>query len=602
MDYLLRYLKKLHRFAGVRLYTNFLLMTAISMTEGLAIVLIFPVMNVIGVFQADQLSVPVLSELALRVSGWPSHWIIPGCLGAYILIILLQSLLQRNQAIRNTEIIQSFMHHMRKDIYGSLLQANWSFFLRKQKSDFFHILTSELQRAGQGVFTVMRLVTSLLFMLIQVALAFWLSARLTAFILVCGLLLSLYSRRFIHKSRQLGDEATGLSQDYASGITEHFYGIKDIKTNHLEQHHMNWFDDLSKRMEQVYIAFTKVQSTSQFLYKTASAVFIALFIYLALEIFGARIGELTLVSLIFTRLWPRLSGIQGSLEQISNTLPAFATLRRLERECSAYREQGITVRKPKQKQLALTQGIQGRRLFFRYDPSLPDYTLQDIDLFIPANKMTAIVGKTGAGKSTLVDLLIGLVTPEQGEILVDGVPLTGDHLPALRNSVSYVAQDPFLFHTSIRENLLLVEPEATEEELWQALHFSAAAAFVQQLPDGLDTVIGDRGIRLSGGERQRLVLARAILRKPTILVLDEATSALDNEHEAMIQSALEQLQGRMTIVVIAHRLSTIRHADQVIVLEGGKVIQQGTYAVLSHEKKGLFHRLLDYERLASTEG
>lgn len=142
--------------------------------------------------------------------------------------------------------------------------------------------------------------------------------------------------------------------------------------------------------------------------------------------------------------------------------------------------------------------------------------------------MTAIVGQSGAGKSTLVDILMGLNRPESGEMFIDGVPLTDKNALGLRKAISFVPQDPFLFNTSIRGNLLLMAPHATEEQMWEALEFAAADRFVDCLPKGLDTPIGDRGIRLSGGERQRLVLARAILPKPSILILDEATSALDN--------------------------------------------------------------------------
>ncbi|HET7615774.1 MAG TPA: ATP-binding cassette domain-containing protein, partial [Bacillales bacterium] len=193
---------------------------------------------------------------------------------------------------------------------------------------------------------------------------------------------------------------------------------------------------------------------------------------------------------------------------------------------------------------------------------------------------------------------MGWIRQENGDVLLDGMPVSAGMRRSLRKSVSYVAQDPFLFHSSIRGNLLMVEPEAQEKDIWEALTFSRADEFVRKLPRGLDTVIGDRGVKLSGGERQRLVLARAILRKPTILVLDEATSALDSENEARIRDALERVRGRMTVIVIAHRLSTIRHADQVVVLEQGEVVQKGEFHQLADEKKGMFSHLLG-EQLAS---
>ena len=182
--------------------------------------------------------------------------------------------------------------------------------------------------------------------------------------------------------------------------------------------------------------------------------------------------------------------------------------------------------------------------------------------------------------------------PDSGEVLIDGVPLKNENLLALRKVLSYVPQDPFLFNTSIRENLILTKENATDDEIWEALTFAYAADFVKKLPNGIDTVIGDRGIKLSGGERQRIVLARAILKKPAILVLDEATSALDSESELTIQEALESLKGKMTIIVIAHRLSTIRNADQIIVLEDGQVIQQGSFKQLAQEEQKMFSKLL----------
>ncbi|MCR8631987.1 ATP-binding cassette domain-containing protein [Paenibacillus radicis (ex Xue et al. 2023)] len=158
----------------------------------------------------------------------------------------------------------------------------------------------------------------------------------------------------------------------------------------------------------------------------------------------------------------------------------------------------------------------------------------------------------------------------------------------LRGTVGYVPQDPFLFQSTIKVNFYAAAPSAKDEEMWEALRFAASDELIRQLPDGLETVIGERGVRLSGGERQRIVLARAILRKPTILILDEATSALDSDNETIVQESIERLRGSMTIIVIAHRLSTLRHADQVIVLDKGRLIQQGGYNQLSTEMDGLF--------------
>jgi ATP-binding cassette subfamily B protein len=203
--------------------------------------------------------------------------------------------------------------------------------------------------------------------------------------------------------------------------------------------------------------------------------------------------------------------------------------------------------------------------------------LRGLDLDIPAGETHAIVGATGAGKSTVVKLLLRLYEPTGGRITLDGRPLEDLTFASLRGAMGFVAQEVFLFQGTVRENLTYGRPDATDDEVVAAASLAEAHDFIEALPEGYDTVVGERGQKLSGGQRQRLTLARAILRDPPILVLDEATSAVDNETEAAIQRSLERVSADRTTIVIAHRLSTVRHADRIHVLEGGRVIEAGTH-------------------------
>ena len=211
--------------------------------------------------------------------------------------------------------------------------------------------------------------------------------------------------------------------------------------------------------------------------------------------------------------------------------------------------------------------------------------MKNLNLQIPAGKTTAIAGPSGAGKSTVADLVMGFIQPDEGEINVDGVSVSNNFIGSWRSQIGYVAQETFLFNETIRFNLLLAQPKANEKDIIDALKLAAAYEFVSKLPEGLDTFIGDRGVKLSGGERQRLALARALLRKPSLLILDEATSNLDSENEKRILKAIDDLHGEITILIIAHRLSTIKNADCIYLIDEGKILESGTWDELLKKRR-----------------
>jgi len=241
----------------------------------------------------------------------------------------------------------------------------------------------------------------------------------------------------------------------------------------------------------------------------------------------------------------------------------------------------------------LPQPVRGAVRFddvrFSYSESSNE-VLHGLSIDVPAGETHAIVGATGSGKSTVVKLLLRLYEPTGGTITVDDIPINQLTFGSLRQATGFVAQDVFLFHGTIRENLTYGRPDANDEEVRRATELAEAATFVEAMPDGYDTMVGERGQKLSGGQRQRLTIARAILRDPAILVLDEATSAVDNETEAAIQRSMDRVSAGRTSIVIAHRLSTVRHADRIHVMEAGLVIESGTHDELV-ERSGLYAAL-----------
>jgi ABC-type multidrug transport system fused ATPase/permease subunit len=222
--------------------------------------------------------------------------------------------------------------------------------------------------------------------------------------------------------------------------------------------------------------------------------------------------------------------------------------------------------------------IRYKDVSFSYAKGLP--ALRRISFDAPPGTTTALVGATGAGKSTLVNLLVRFYEFDSGEIYVDDKPIRQYDLRTLREAIGVVTQESFLFNGSIRENLLMGKPTATDVELWRAVDAANARQFIERLPDGLESVVGERGVKLSVGEKQRLSIARALLKDPPILILDEATASVDTATERLIQEALEHLMANRTSIVIAHRLSTIVHADQILVLDHGRIVERGTHEEL----------------------
>jgi ATP-binding cassette subfamily C protein len=314
---------------------------------------------------------------------------------------------------------------------------------------------------------------------------------------------------------------------------------------------------------------------------------LALTLYIARSGLGISIAQLLVLALIFNRILPQMGRLQGSLLRLVQAGPAYVDLVGVITDCEAA---GEPSQLGSRQAPPLLESVRLCGVGFAYTPGVQ--VLDGVTLTIPARRTTALVGPSGAGKTTLADTVIGLIRPDHGDVLVDGVPLLDEEIEAWRSRVALVPQDPFLFTDTIAANLRWAAPDASEDRLWAALSEAAAARFVSALPDRLNTVVGDRGARLSGGERQRIVLARALLRRPQLIVLDEPTSAMDTETEQLVRATVARLHGRHTVLLIAHRLSTVRDADQIVVLDAGRVVESGTWEQLAGRNGGRLNDLI----------
>jgi ATP-binding cassette subfamily C protein len=584
------YLNALSQYAGLRLLGALLLLGLVGVTEGIGLLMLVPFLYLVGLGPGEaspgglvQAAEQVFAALRLPLT-------LPVVLLAYVALVALRSVLVRWREVFVAEIQFGFVDHLRTRLYHAIGQASWLFLSRRKPSDFEHVLIFDIGRVGEGTTLFLNLIVSGFIALVHVAVALKLSVAMTLIALLTGAALSLVLWPQVRRARELGVKLTEANRALFGTVAGFLDGIKLAKSYGAEARHTQAFRQAVAELRGRILGFLRMNSAAQMIFQIGGAAALASLFYLAAKVVRLPAAELLVFVLVFARLLPMFSGMQRNYQGIVHMLPAYASAGTMEAECIAAAEPAPPIGAFA---LSFQKEIRLENISFCYDKKSRENTLSEISLSIPSRRTIALVGPSGAGKSTLADLLVGLLAPDQGRILVDGETLGPEQCLLWRRCVAYVPQETFLFHDTIRSNLLWARPDAGEPELWQALRLASAEEFVAALPERLETIVGERGVRLSGGERQRLALARAVLCKPSLLVLDEATSALDSEHELLIQQAIEDLHGELTIVIIAHRLSTVRHADHIVVLERGRVVETGRWEELGADVDGRFHALLE---------
>lgn len=581
------FLRSFLRHARWRMAGSAALLVAVALLEASGLLLLMPLVELLGLGEVQ--AAAGLAKVWRKV--FSGLGVTPGfelVLCSFVSLLVLQAVLRRLADHHNARIEASYTAHLRDRLYAALVNARWLAFTRLRAADLTRALTQEVDHAGFAAQQGVTLAGLVGLALVHLAVALLLSPPLTALALGCGVAVAVALRPLNRRAHEAGKVGQQCRAEMSAAIAEHLAGFKVAKSHGRGGHHLDLFRRATHAIAEHFVASRHVFSASRVFFELAGWVALMAFLYVAVA--WARLGtaQLVLMVFVFTRLLPRIGAIQSTWQHIVHYQPAFDAVEKLRAELEAAREE-LAEGAPG---LELRREVRLENVSFHYDPAGERAAVRNVSLALPARRMTALVGASGAGKSTLADLVLGLLTPTAGRVLVDGEPLDAARLAAWRNSIGYVPQEPFLFHDTIRANLLWARPGATEDELQTVLRAAAAAEFVARLPQGLDTVVGDRGVRLSGGERQRLTLARALLRRPALLLLDEATSSLDNENERFVQAAIEKLQGELTIVVIAHRLSTVRQADQVVVLADGQVVETGTPDELAGREQGVFRRLM----------
>jgi subfamily B ATP-binding cassette protein MsbA len=553
------------------------------------------------------LSVGLLLIIISRISGlfapWASKYVIDEgiakdnmTLFKYLIIgIVVSIFIQAVTSYLLTKLLsveaQRFISVLRAQVQKQLLRLPIRFFDNNKSGALVSRVMTDVEGVRNLIGTgLVQLVGGVISAIISLYFLISISGLLTVYVLLPMLLFGFVAMKAFAYIRPVFRERSKLNAEVTGRLTETLSGVRVIKGFNAEAQEIKTFEEgVDKLFNNV-----KKSLTSTSLVTSAGTLLIGLATTGAIAIGGWMIMEGRLLPGELFSFMLFVGFMIAPIVQMSNIgsqlTEAFAGLDRTEELMNMAPEDDGTVRTIEAKR------IEGDIIFnnisFAYEPGKP--VLNDISFHAPAGSVTALVGTSGSGKTTIAGLAASFISPDSGTITVDGLDLSRVSLNSYRSQLGVVLQDDFLFEGTIRQNILFPRPQASEEALQSAVRAAYVQEFTDRFENGLDTVIGERGVKLSGGQRQRIAIARAILADPRVLILDEATSNLDTESETFIQQSLRSLMQGRTTFVIAHRLSTIRQADQILVVEHGAIAERGRHEELI-AKKGRYFELYTYQ-------
>jgi ATP-binding cassette subfamily C protein len=493
---------------------------------------------------------------------------IPPTLEALMLVIFFAIILKSGLLLlakkRVGYTVAQVATDLRLELLHALLLSRWEFHLRQPVGTLANAMTTEAGRTSKAYQSGATMIIFVIQVIILVIVAFLVSWKATLVALFGGLSIFYLLRRLIDKARRAGERQTKVMKSLTGQLVDSLQSIKPLKSMALE----NLAESvLAKETNKWNKALRKQVLSKEYLRAFSEPLrfaFLLLGLYAALLLLKLPVATLMVYVFLIGRILQQLGKVQDEYQKMVTFESAYDALKNKIKEAHADRERSSGTLEPD-----LTKAIRLNHIFFAYENKR---VLDDASFIFPAGQITAIVGPSGAGKTTVADLVIGLIRPDRGQILIDDLSLEQIDMHKWRRQIGYVPQESWLLHDTVLNNVTLGDPELTEDDAAAALRSAGAWEFVKKMPQGINSIVGERGGKISGGQRQRIAIARALVHKPRLLILDEATTALDPENEMVICNALRELRGRLTILAISHQPALLEVADQAYRLHNGAAI------------------------------
>jgi ABC-type multidrug transport system fused ATPase/permease subunit len=593
---LLKYLKIYRRHLGRRMYLIFVLSGAVALTEGFGIALLLPLLKAAETGEATEEMGTAEQWLHEFLSWMGIAESIVGILAFIAIVFIGKGLLKLSQGGYKGYLQAQLLRELKSKLFDAYSGMSYRYYISQNTGHFVNVINGQVGRFFSSFASFTKFYTKIISAVTYFGVAFLIAWRFAVFVLMAGgglLFLFRYLNRYVRAlSRRLSEEMSQLNKLLIQSLQSLQYLLATGRVEHLRSGVMGSIRELTKyifrqRMAQVFTGAIK---------EPFSVLLIVIVVIVQVAVLQEPIAPIFVAILLFHRgmntvvdiqsRWQNTMNLIGSVEMVSEELNEV-----LDRQ----EESGPRSIGP------LREGIEFRDVCHAYDEEDGD-VIHNVNLSVPVNTTVALVGESGAGKSTLVDMMTLMLKPRTGEIRIDGVPHDEIDLDSWRAQIGYVSQETVVFDDTIANNICLWQGHVEEdpdlrERVVEAARHAHAHHFIRDLPNGYQTLVGDQGVRLSGGQRQRLFVARELFKQPNLLLLDEATSDLDAASEQHIQDSIDALKGEVTVVIIAHRLSTIQNADQVHVLDEGRVVEKGSYHQLRTAENGQFREMVEMQSL-----
>jgi ATP-binding cassette subfamily C protein len=551
----------LFQYNPAKLLFLFLLTLFLGFNMGFSIVLLIPFLQLLDVGEAgNSNSLVKFFNSIIENQGITLN--LEVILITYAILLVLIALLLYVKAIYQAGYQQGFTYEVRQRLFRKIILSDWSVLNSKSKHNHLQVLTEEVPKLADYYHFYLKMLTSLIIVSAHLFFAFMVSVKFTILVLLAGFFSFIFLRKYLFKSYNLGSDYVDSFNRLLKYIDDFWQTLKIAKVHNSEAFYYNKFEEANTSIADLEYKLLKNYSLPQLFYKIAGVIILVVIVYAGYRIDHVPLASFFILIVLFGRIFPQFMGINRDLNQIFSNVASVKLVLALDEqfEYRLFSDTGIN------EMITVKNEIRIQNLHFTYPES--EALFSGFSEVIPARQLTGIVGKSGQGKTTLIDLIAGLQTPDKGQILIDGTPLNEKTFSAWKHSIGYLPQDAFFIDGTIRENLVWdSHNKVSDDDIWAILKKVNAHNIVARRPQQLDTKVVNNQYYFSGGERQRLALARVLLRKPQLLLLDEATSSLDIENERKIMEVITELKSKITILFVTHRTSLLPYFDKVVKLD-----------------------------------